>query len=65
MEIILLCAGTLFTSTEFQEECQTRGVHLTSSAPEHQEMNGQVKVTWRMLRTIAHSHMVHARFLEA
>ena len=28
-------------------------------------MNGQVKVTWRMLRTIAHSLMVHARFLEA
>ena len=24
-------------------------------------MNGQVEVTWRTLRTIAHSHMVHAR----
>ena len=28
-------------------------------------MNRQVKVTWRTLRTIAHSFMVHARVLEA
>ena len=28
-------------------------------------MNGQVEVTWRMLRTVAHSLMVHARVLEA
>ena len=28
-------------------------------------MNGQVEVTWRTLRTIAQSLMVHARFLEA
>ena len=28
-------------------------------------MNGQVKVTWRTLRTIAHSLMVHAIVLEA
>ena len=27
-------------------------------------MNGQVEVTWRMLRTIAHSLMVHARVPE-
>ena len=30
-------------------------------APEHQEMNVQVEVTWRTLRTIAHTLMVHAR----
>ena len=35
------------------------------AAPEHQEMNKQVKVTWRLLRTIVYSLMVHARFLEA
>ena len=35
------------------------------AAPEHQEMNRQVEVAWRTLRTIAHSIMVHARFLEA
>ena len=29
-------AGTQFTSTEFKEECQTRGVRLTLAAPEHQ-----------------------------
>ena len=28
-------------------------------------MNGQVEVTWRTLRTISHSLMVHARVLEA
>ena len=27
-------------------------------------MNGQVKVTWRKLRTIVHALMVHARVLE-
>ena len=31
---------------------------------EHQEMNIQVEVTWRMLRTVAHSLMVHARVTE-
>ena len=55
--------GTQFISTEFQDECQTRGVHLMLSALEHQEMNGQVEVTWRMLRTISHSLMVYARVL--
>ena len=38
---------------------------MTLAAPEHQEMNGQVEVTWRTLHTIAHSIMVHARVLEA
>ena len=31
---------------------------------EHQEMNGQVEVTLRTLRKIAHSLMVHARVSE-
>ena len=34
------------------------------SAPEHQEMNGKVEVTWRTMRKVAHSLMVHARFPE-
>ena len=34
-------------------------------APEHQEMNRQIEMTWRMLRTISHSLMVHVRVLEA
>ena len=34
-------------------------------APEHQQMNRQVEVTWRMLHTISHARMVHARVLEA
>ena len=40
-------AGTQFTSTEFKEECQYHRGRLTSAALEHQEMNGQVEVTWR------------------
>ena len=35
------------------------------AAPEYQEMKGKVEVTWRTLRTVAHSLMVHARVLEA
>ena len=34
------------------------------AAPEHQEMNVQVEVTWRTLRTVTHSLMVHARVPE-
>ena len=54
-------ADTQFTSTEFKEECQTCGVCLTLAALEHQYMNGQVEVTWRTLRKIAHSLIVHDR----
>ena len=38
---------------------------MTLAATEHQEMNGQVEVTWRMLCTISHAIMVHARVSEA
>ena len=38
---------------------------MTLAAPEHQEMSGKVEVTWRTLRTIENSLMVHARFFEA
>ena len=58
-------AGTQFTSKEFKEECQTRGVGLTLVALGHQEMNRQAEATRRTLRTVAHSLMVHARFPEA
>ena len=37
---------------------------MTLAAPEHQEMIGQVEVTWRTLRTVAHYPMVHARVSE-
>ena len=57
-------AGTQFTLMEFKEECQTRKVRLTLGTPEHQEMNGQVEVTWRTLHTVAHALMVHARVTE-
>ena len=64
LERISADAGTQFTSTDFKEECQTRGVRLTLAAPEHQESNGQVEVTWKTLRTVAHALMVHARVPE-
>ena len=35
------------------------------AALKHQEINIQVKVTWKTLLTIAHLLMVHARVLEA
>ena len=37
---------------------------MTLAASKHQDMNRQVEVTWRTLRTVAHSLMVHARVLE-
>ena len=58
-------AGAQSTLTNFKEECQTCGVNLTSAAPEYQGMIIQVKLTWRTLRTIAHSLMIHARVSEA
>ena len=64
LERIARDAGTQFTSTAFKYECQTRKVRLTLASPEHQEMNGQVEVTWRTLRTFAHFLMVHARVPE-
>ena len=64
LEIISSDAGTQFTSTEFKDECQNRGVLLTLQATEHQEMNVQVEVTWITLRTVAHSLMIHSRVPE-
>ena len=64
LERISADAGTQFSSTDFKDECQTHGVCLTLVAPEHQEMNGQVELTWRTLRTVTHALMVHARLLE-
>ena len=65
LERISADAGTQFTLAEFKEQCQTRGVCLTLAAPENQELNRQVEVTWRTLRIVAHSLMVHTRVLEA
>ena len=65
LERISADAGTQFATKYFKEEFQTRGVPLTLAAPEHQEMNGQVEVTSRTLRTVSHHLMVHARVLEA
>ena len=57
LEIISADAGTQFTLTEFKDECQTRGVCLTLSVPENQDMYGQVEVTCRTLHTVSHSLM--------
>ena len=37
---------------------------MALAAPEHQEINGQVEVTWRTLSTVAHALMVHVRVPE-
>ena len=39
LERISADAGTQFTKTKFEQECQNCGVQLTLAAPEHQEMN--------------------------
>ena len=54
LERILADAGSQFISTKFKDECQTSSVPLTLAAPNYQEMNGQVEVTRRTLRSIAH-----------
>ena len=64
LEIISADVRTKFTSTEFKDNFQTRGVHLRLAALEHQWMNGKFKVTCRTLRTLTHSLMVHVRVLE-
>ena len=52
LERISADESTKYTSTDFKEECQTCGVHLTLEAPEHKEKCEQVEITWRTLRTI-------------
>ena len=62
MERIQTDAGTQFISKEFQEGLSVHIVQLSLAAPDHQEINSQVKVTWVTLRTITHSIMAHVRF---
>ena len=39
LEMISAFEGTQFTSTDFKQVFQTRGVHLKLAANEHQELN--------------------------
>ena len=61
MDKIQTNAGMQFTSKDFHEVIFLRGVRLSLAAPDHQEMNSQVEATWRKLRTITLSIMVHTR----
>ena len=61
MERIQTDSETQFTLKEFQEGLSLSGVKLAVVPPDHQEINGQVEVTWQKMRTIAHSIMVHTR----
>ena len=54
MEIIQTEVGTHFTSRDFQKGLSIHGVQLSLAAPDHQEMNGQVEVTWNTLQIIAY-----------
>ena len=53
MEIIQTDAGTQFTSKESQEVFSLRGLRLALKTTDHQEINGQVEVTWRTFRAIS------------
>ena len=57
-------SGTQFTSKKFQEGLSVNGVWLEISSPDHQEMNGQVEVTWGTLQTITYLIMVHTQVYE-
>ena len=46
---------------EFQEIFSVCLVRLALATPDHQEMNGQVEVTWWTFWTISHSIMVHTQ----
>ena len=43
LERVSADTGTQFTSTEFKDEFQTRGVRLTLAAPEHHTYNTWTK----------------------
>ena len=49
MDIIKTDAGKQFTSKDFLEGISVCGVQLSLAALDHQEINGQVEVTWRTL----------------
>ena len=59
MEIFQTDSVTQFTSKEFQEGIYVLRVRLSLEAPDYQEINGQVEVTWQTLRTITRLIMVH------
>ena len=61
MEIIQTDAFTQFIRKKFQGGLYLCGVKLELVAQYHQEINDQVEVAWRTLRTTAHSIILHAR----
>ena len=63
-EWIQTYAGAQFTYKDIQEVLSVRAVWLALVAPDHQEINVQVEVTWWTLQTISHSIIVHTRVLD-
>ena len=53
-------ADSVFMSEEFRNGCLLIGVDVTHAAPRHQEMNGLAERSWRSIRDLAFSMMVHA-----
>ena len=49
MDRVYTDAGIHFTSKNFQEGISVYGLQRALSAPDHQEMNCQVEVTWKTL----------------
>ena len=54
-------ADKAFTSKEFHEMCVERKLKLSFASPRHQEMNGLAERSWRSVRDLAFSMMVHAQ----
>ena len=57
-------SGINFTSKDFKQVISVREVRLTLAAPYHQEINDQVEVIWRTLRTVVHSTMLYAQIFD-
>ena len=53
-------AGSGFTSKEFQDMCNLRGIRFSFAAPRHQETNGLAERSWRSIRDLAFAMMNHA-----
>ena len=61
MEGIRTDAGSAFMSQEFVKDCTEKRINVSHAAPRHQEMNGLAERSWRSIRDLAFSMIVHAQ----
>ena len=60
LEAIRTDADPVFESQEFLQGCADYKIGLSHAAPRHQEMNGLAERSWKSIRELAFSMMVHA-----